>query len=141
MSGPPLEEGEEVVFDHVPSFAAFRKTALVLLGVTLAPTVAMAAVLPDSIWGAVPLFVACVILMQERVWLGKYRAWITNRRIIRQKGEDVPLWDVTNAAPSGNGVRVRTTGSPRGIKLFYPADGPALATAILSAREAALDQG
>ena len=31
MSGPPLEEGEVVLFDHIPSHAAFRRTALVLL--------------------------------------------------------------------------------------------------------------
>ncbi len=137
MSGPPLEDGEAVVFDHIPSHRAFRKTALILLGVTLVPTVVMASVFPDTIWPAVPLFAACVILLQERVWLGRYRAWITDRRIIRQKGHDVALWDVVNAVPAGNGVRVRTTDRAKGIKLFYPPDGPALAKAILSAKDAA----
>ena len=132
MSGPPLEDGEDVVFDHIPSHAAFRRTAILLLGVTLLPTVVMAAVFPDTIWPAVPLFAACVILMQERVWLGRYRAWITNRRIIRQKGEDVPLWDVTAAEPARNSVRVRTTDNARGIKLIYAPDGAALAAAIFN---------
>ena len=139
MSGPPLEDGEVVVFDHIPSHVAFRRTALILLGITLFPTVVMAAVFPDTIWPVVPLFAACVILLQERVWLGRYRAWITNRRIIRQRGEEVMLWDVTEAVPRANGVRVTTSYSARGIKLHYPADGPALADAILSAKEMASD--
>ena len=137
MSGPPLEEGEVVLFDHIPSHAAFRRTALVLLAVTLVPTAVMAVVFPDSIWVAVPMFVTCVLLMQERVWLGRYRAWITDRRIIRQRGEEVRLDEVVNAAKAGNGVRVRTAAGAKGFKLYYPPDGPALAAAIRNAKGAA----
>lgn len=136
QSGPPLEEGEEILFDHIPSHAAFRKVALILLAVTLLPTAAFAIVFPDTIWPAVPLFAACVILMQERVTFGRHRAWVTSRRIVMQKGRELPLTEVTQAAVKGNGVRVGTRTSIKGIKLFYPPDGPALAAAINAARTA-----
>ncbi len=140
MSGgaPPLEEGEAILFDHIPSHAAFRRTALILLGVTLLPTVVFAAVLPGTIWPALPLFVTCVMLLQERVTLGRHRAWITNRRIVLQRGRDIPLWDVTGVgAVSSRGVRVRLSHNARGVRLHYAADPEALARAILDAREAA----
>lgn len=137
MSDPPLQDGERVVFDHIPSHSAFRRTALVLLAATLIPTIVIAAVMPDTIWTGVPLFVTCVLLMQERVWLGRYRAWVTNRRIILQRGEDVALWDVTGAEPATGGVKVATTYNRRGIRLRYPADPQALCQAIVDAREGA----
>lgn len=134
--GPPLEDGEEVVFDHIPSLAAFRKTALILLAATLLPTIVFAVVFPDSFWVAVPLFVSCVILMQERATFGKYRAWITNQRIILQNGRAVMLWDVLAAVKSGNGVRVRHSSNMKGIKLYYPEDPAKLISAITSAQKA-----
>ena len=137
MGGPPLEAGEEVRFDHVPSQSAFRRTALVLLGATLIPTVVIAVLMPDTAWPALPLFVTCVLLMQERVTLGRHRAWVTNRRIIRQGDEDLPLYDVAAAEPerATGAVRLRIAGRRRAVRLAYPADAPALANAILTARK------
>lgn len=134
--GPPLADGEEIVFDHVPSLRSFKRTALLMLGLTLPAVVAMLVVFPDTFWPAVPLFVTCVILMQERVRLGRYRAWVTNRRIILQGDRAVDLTDVTGVRHSGNGVRVGVSGhAGKGVKLFYPADGSALEKAIEAARK------
>ena len=134
--GPDLNEGETLIFDHIPSLRSFKRTALLMLGLTLPAVVAMLIVFPDTFWPAVPLFVTCVILMQERVRLGRYRAWITNQRIILQGDHSVQLADVLAARHSGNGVRVGVAGHlGKGVKLFYPEDGPALVAAIEAARK------
>lgn len=135
---PPLNDGEEVVYDHVPSLRSFKRTAVLMLGLTLPAVVAMLIVFPDTFWPAVPLFITCVILMQERVRLGRHRAWITNQRIILQGDRSVRMADVQAARHSGNGVRVAVAGHMgKGLKLFYPHDGPALAAAIANAKEEA----
>jgi len=134
-SGPPLLEGETVLHDHIPSQRSFKRTALLMLVLTLPAVAAMLVVFPDTFWPAVPLFITCVILMQERVRLGRYRAWITNKRIILQGDRAVALTDVTGVRHSGNGVRIGVRGHMgKGIKLFYPADGAALVTAIETAK-------
>ncbi|MEL6960159.1 MAG: hypothetical protein AAGL89_14530 [Pseudomonadota bacterium] len=133
--GPPLQDGEEVLFDHVPSLRSFKRTALILIGLTIPAVAVMLVVFPDTIWPVVPLFVTCVILMQERVRLGRYRAWITNQRIVMQGDRSIDLADVTGSKHSGNGVRIGVAGHlGKGIKLFYPEDGPALIEAIESAK-------
>lgn len=137
-NAPPLDEGEEILFDHIPSLRSFRRTALLMLAVTLPAVVAFAVVFPDSFWPAVPLFVACVLLMQERVTLGRHRAWVTNRRVILQGDRAVPLAGIRGVAVKGNGVRVAVAGhSGKGIKLYYPQNGQALVAAIEDARKGA----
>jgi len=137
-ASPPLLEGETVIHDHIPSLRAFKRTALLMLALTLPAVVAMLVVFPDTFWPVVPLFVTCVILMQERVRLGRYRAWVTNKRIILQGDRTLDLAEVTGAKHSGNGVRVGVQGHlGKGIKLFYPEDGPALSAVI----ETAMGQG
>lgn len=135
-NAPPLDDGEEVLFDHIPSLRAFKRTALLMLALTLPAVIAFAVVFPDSFWPAVPLFVACVLLMQERVTLGRHRAWVTNQRVIFQGDRAVPLADIRGAAVKGNGVRVAVAKhSGKGIKLYYPANGQALVRAIETARK------
>ncbi|WP_375280016.1 hypothetical protein [Pseudooctadecabacter sp.] len=135
MSGPPLEDGEQVVFDHVPSLRRFKRTALLMIVLTLFPVAAFLIVFPDTFWPAVPLFVTTVLLAQERVRLGRHRAWITNRRIIQQGGHSIALDDVENTRAEGNGVRLQLAGNiGKGPKLFYPEDGAALARAIMTAK-------
>lgn len=134
--GPPLEDGERIVFDHIPSLRSFKRTALLMIVLTLPAVIAMAYVFPDTFWPAVPLFITCFILMQERFRLGRYRAWITNRRVILQGGRSIDLNDIRTAAQRGNGVRLFSEVSSRASKLFYPADGAALVRAIQSAKEA-----
>ncbi|HKL70050.1 hypothetical protein [Salibaculum sp.] len=130
-TGPVLHEGEEVIFDHVPSLRSFQLTALVLLGLTLLPAAGFAAVFPDSFWPAVPFFLTCMILLQERFRLGRHRAWITSRRIVLQEGEEIAMKDVDRAVPRGNGVRVTCRrGARRRLRLSYAPDRPALARAI-----------
>ena len=134
-ASPPLQDGERVIHDHVPSLRSFKRTALLMLGLTLPAVAAMIVVFPDTFWPAVPLFATCVILMQERVRLGRYRAWVTNRRIILQGDRPVELEDVSGVRHSGNGVRVGVEGQiGKGIKLFYPEDGAVLAAAIEDAK-------
>ncbi len=136
-NAPPLDAGEEVIFDHIPSLRSFKRTALLMLAMTLPAVVVFLLVFPDSFWPAVPLFVTCLLLMQERFRLGRYRAWITNQRIIEQGGRSVRLSDVQGTAQQGNGVRVAVRDHPgKGIKLYYPEDGPALVAAITKAKEA-----
>lgn len=132
---PPLRDGEHVVFDHVPSLRSFKRTALLMIVLTLPAVVAMLFVFPDTIWPAVPLFLTCVILMQERVRLGRHRAWITNQRIILQADLSFDMTDVVTARVSGNGVRVNVGSGVKGLKLFYPKDGPALAQIIEDTRK------
>ena len=132
--GPALADGEAVIFDHVPSLRAFQLTALGMLGLTLLPVAAFAAAFPDSFWPAVPVFVTCMILLQERFRLGRHRAWITPRRIILQEGEEVTMTEVDRAEPRGTGVRVSCHGGARrGLRLSYVHDRPALARAINTA--------
>jgi len=111
---------------------------LLMIGLTLPAVVAVLIVFPDTFWPAVPLFITCLILMQERFRLGRYRAWITNQRIIFQGERSVPLEDVQGAAKSGNGVRINIGSSAKSAKLFYPEDGTALLEAILKTKRQAL---
>ncbi len=132
-TGPALQEGEEVIFDHIPSLRSFQLTALVLIGLTLPVAVVFGVVFADTIWPALPVFLTCMILLQERFRLGRYRAWITDRRIILQGGEEVGMAQVNRAEPRGNGVRVARTDGARPVKLHYAADRVALAGAINTA--------
>lgn len=130
-TAPPLNEKEEVIFDHIPSLRAFKRTALFILALQIPVVAVFIYAFPDTFWPAVPVFVACVILMQERVRLGRYRAWITNERIILQDDLSVALADVRGAAHQGNGVRVQVEGhAGKWIKLYYPDDGAKLAEVI-----------
>ena len=133
-AGPPLEEGEHVIHDHIPSVAAFQKNALLLLVLSLGPTFAFAATFKDSVWTMLPIFLTAIVLLQERLTLGRHRAWVTNRRVIFQKGREVPLFDVRVAVPKTTGVKLETS-RPNGptYKLTYPADREALAALVNNA--------
>ncbi len=136
--GPPLQNGEVVVFDHVPSHATFRRAALFLLLISLLPTIIFAVVFPDTLWIILPLFLACILLVQERFKLGRHRAWITNQRIIIQDGTSIDLADVTGVKARSVVVGVRH-GADRAMQpLYYAADGAALADAIETAKGANL---
>lgn len=136
--GPPLQNGEVVVFDHVPSHATFRRAALFLLLISLLPTIIFAVVFPDTLWIILPLFLACIFLVQERFKLGRHRAWITNQRIIIQDGTSIDLADVTDVKARAVVVGVRY-GADRAMQpLYYAADGAALADAIETAKDANL---
>lgn len=138
MSGtPPLNPDEHVVFDHVPSLRVFKRTALLMIALTLPAVIAMLVVFPDTLWPTVPLFVTCLILTQERVRLGRYRAWITNQRILLQGDRTIPLAEVQALAKAGNGVRLNIGNGVKGVKLFYPSDPGALIAAIEQARKGA----
>jgi hypothetical protein len=134
---PPLQDGEEVLFDHIPSLRVFKRTALLLLGLTVPAVIVFLVVLPDTFWPAVPLFVTCLLLMQERFRLGRYRAWITNQRVILQGDRSIALSDIQAVAVLGNGVRIAWPNGGKGTKLMYSADKPALAQAIEAARREA----
>ena len=135
---PPLQNGEVVVFDHVPSHATFRRAALFLLLISLLPTIIFAVVFPDMLWIILPLFLACILLVQERFKLGRHRAWITNQRIIIQDGTSIDLADVTDVKARSVVVGVRH-GADRAMQpLYYAADGAALADAIETAKDANL---
>ncbi len=134
-TAPPLQDGEAVVFDHIPSLRSFKRTALLMIVLTLPAMIAMLIVFPDTVWPVVPLFITCFILMQERFRLGKYRAWITNQRIIWQGGRDIAISDVIAARKSGNGVRIISAKGVKTTKLFYPKNGPVLVDAINAARK------
>ena len=136
--GPPLQNGEVVVFDHVPSHATFRRAALFLLLISLLPTIIFAVVFSDTLWIILPLFLACILLVQERFKLGRHRAWITNQRIIIQDGTSIDLADVTDVKARSVVVGVRH-GADRAMQpLYYAADGAALADAIETAKDANL---
>lgn len=93
-------------------------------------------VFPDTIWPVVPLFVACLTLMQERVRLGRYRAWVTNQRIILQEGRSIPFEQIIDIGHRGNGVRMTIKGHRgKGIKLYYPEDPALLIDTIENARD------
>lgn len=133
-TGPALQEGEEVIFDHIPSLRSFQLTALVLIGLTLPVAVVFGMIFAETVWPALPVFLTCMILLQERFRLGRYRAWITGRRIILQGGEEVAMEHVGRAEPRGTGVRVIRTDGARPVKLHYAADRAALAGAINRAK-------
>lgn len=137
---PPLADGEDVLFDHVPSLKVYKRTALLMIVLTLPVVAVFLYVFPDSLWPVVPLFVTCFLLMQERFSLGRYRAWITNRRIILQGGREIGLGEVTGAEAKGNGVRIGVAGHRgKGVKLFYSEDKAALLATIRDARGALND--
>ena len=133
---PPLLDGESVVFDHVPNMRVFRRAALFLIMISVFPTLAFAIVFDDSFWVIVPMFAACVLLMQERFTLGRHRAWVTTHRIILQNGE-VALADVTSTRAKSVYVKVTHRGNSKSVPLYYPTDGKALVRAISRAQEGA----
>lgn len=139
MTAPPLNDGEHILFNHVPSLRAYKRTALLMIAVTLPAVVAFLFVFPDTFWPAVPLFVTCFLLMQERFTLGRHRAWITNQRIIFQGGRVTPLADVAGATKAGNGVRLMLQNGGKGEKLSYPEDAKALIATLDTARKEQAD--
>ena len=136
-AAPQLQDGEEIVHHHVPDLRAFKRTALLLLAITLVPTAVFLFAFPDSMWVAVPLFVSCLLLMQERFTLGKYSAWVTNQRILLQGDVAIGLGDIVLVDVIGNAVRLRHGGASAKTKLYYPEDRDALAKIILDARQEA----
>ncbi|AGI65966.1 hypothetical protein OAN307_c01990 [Octadecabacter antarcticus 307] len=131
---PPLNDDEVILLDHVPSLRAFRRVALLLIAVTLLPTIAFAVVFPDTYWPIAPLFVTCFLLFQERFTLGRHRAWVTNQRVLVQGGESA-AWDTVSEATMTLGfVKLRRKGAGRTLTLSYAADATALINAINSAR-------
>jgi len=126
---PPLNDDETVLHDHVPSMRKFRKAAMIALLINLVPTVMFAVVWPDTLAGVAPLLITCVLLVQERLTLGRYRAWITSQRVILQGGEEAPLWDVSGVTPRWAGARLDGVN----IRLAYVGDIQALRDAIASA--------
>jgi len=135
---PPLREGEKILRDHIPSLGVFKRSALVLIALTLPAVAVVSVVFPDSYWPAVPLFVTCLLLMQERVTLGKHRAWLTNRRIILQGGDEVPLGDILAAGARRSTVRVTYGGKGIVLKLPYSDNATDFAQAIEAARQGAV---
>lgn len=129
---PPLEEGEEVVFDHIPSQRAFKRAALFLILISILPTIAFAFAFKDSFWVIAPMFITCMLLMQERFTLGRYRAWITNRRVIFQDGRSIARKDIVDAKMKGNAVRLTLRERGKADKLSYP-DSPTALIAVLDA--------
>lgn len=139
-SGPVLQTGEDILHHHVPSLGAFKRTALLLLAVTLVPTVVVVALFPDTFWGAIPMFVTCLILVQERYNLGKYAAWITNQRVVFQGDAAIELSDISEVDTVGNAVRMRPVVGGKNIKIYYPNDRTALVATIEKARTDASKQ-
>lgn len=133
--GPPLHSGEEIVFDHIPSLKAFKRAALFLIFVSLMPTIAFALAMPDSYWVSLPLFLCCLILMQERFRLGRHRAWITNARIILLDGTMIDLDAITSVKVKQVAVRVRYGETDTVQSLHYPENGAVLSDAINDARK------
>ena len=134
-AAPQLADGEEILHHHTPDIGAFKRTALLMLAITLVPTVMFVVFIPDTFWGAVPLFITCLLLMQERFTLGKYAAWITNRRVLMQGDVEHVLSDITSVETIGTAVRLNHTGGR--TKLFYPKDKAALKGIIETAMNAA----
>ena len=127
---PPLNDGETVLYDHVPSLRKFRKAALIAILITLIPSFVFSMVWPDTGAAVVPLLLSCAVLVQERFKLGRYRAWITNQRVILQGGEDAPLWDVSGVTPRLAGVRLDGID----VQLAYVADVQTLREVITTAQ-------
>lgn len=130
--GPHLQQGEAIVHHHKPDMGAFKRAALVSLAITLVPTGVMISAVPDTIWVAVPLFITCLLLMQERFTLGKYAAWVTNRRVILQDGATHRLADIHTVDTIANAVRLRH--NRKRTKLYYPKDKAGLKDIIDTAR-------
>lgn len=120
-----------MLHDHVPSMGEFRKTALISILVTLVSTVVLFLVWPETGAVVVPLLLTCALLVQERLTLGRYRAWITNQRVILQGGQDAPLWDVTSITPRWAGARLDGVD----MRLTYVADIQALRDVIVTAQQ------
>ncbi len=135
--GPALIEGEEIIHHHVPHLGAFKRTALLLLAISLVPTIVIATLIPDTFWAAVPVFVTCLLLMQERYNLGKHAAWVTNQRVILQGDEAIALTDIETLDAIGSAVRMRPTKGPR-IKLSYAKNRDELLQAIQTAKQVAV---
>ena len=133
-NAPPLHSGETILHNHVPSQRVFKRAAVFLIAVSLLPTIAFAFAFDDSFWVIVPLFVTCLLLMQERFTMGRHRAWITNQRIIFQD-RDIALADITATTVKAVYVRVQHSGAGKSAPIYYPADGPAVAQAIDAARK------
>ena len=132
--GPDLAEGETLLHQHTPDLGAFKRTALLLLAITLVPTVVMYVAFPDTFWVAVPLFISCFLLMQERFGLGKHAAWVTDRRIIWQDGRTIDLAEINTVDMIGNAVRIRTKDHGTKHKLYYAKGRRALRDLVNSAR-------
>lgn len=105
-----------------------------MLAITLVPTGVMFFAFPDTLWVAVPLFVTCLLLMQERVTLGKYAAWITNQRVILQSDQSLDLAQIDSVDVIGNAVRIRPVDRGARVKLYYPKDRAELLGVLNSAR-------
>ncbi len=136
-TAPQLAEGEEVVHQHVPNLGAFKRTALLMLAITILPTVLILMLFPDTLWGVAPMFVTCLLLMQERFNLGKYAAWITNQRILMQSDEEIALGDIVKTDTFGNSVRLHHKDSSQKTKLYYAKDRSALLQLIETTRQGA----
>ena len=70
------------------------------------------------------------MLVQERLTHGRYRAWITNQRVILQGGDEAPLWDVEGVTSRWAGVRLDGVN----MRLAYVADQQVLRDVITSAQ-------
>ena len=134
-SAPKLAEGEEVLHQHVPNLRAFKRTALLMLAITMVPTAVILMLFPDTLWGVAPMFITCLVLMQERFNLGKYAAWITNRRILLQGDQEIALGDISKTDTFGNAVRLRHGASGQNTKLYYAKDRGALMQLIETAQQ------
>lgn len=132
-NGPVLLEGEEIIHHHVPHLGAFKRTALLLLAISLVPTLVIATLIPDTFWAAVPVFLTCLLLMQERYNLGKHAAWVTNQRVILQGDDAIALADIETLDTFGNAVRLRRAKGQR-IRLNYAKDRQQLLGAIQTAK-------
>lgn len=133
-NAPPLHDGEVVIYDHIPSMAKFKRTALVLIALTLPAVAVFLVILPDTFWPVVPLFVTCLMLMQERFRLGRHRAWVTNQRIVFQGGQSLDLAHVTSVVSKASGVQVTTGPNTERTKLVYAANAAELVQAIQTAQ-------
>ena len=127
---PPLDEDETILHDHIPSLGKFRKAALIAILITLVPSFVFSMVWPDSLVAVIPLLLTCAVLLQERLTLGKHRAWITDKRVILQGGQDAPLWDVTGVTTKWAGVRLEGVD----VRLAYVADVQTLSDVIATAQ-------
>ncbi len=137
MDGPQLRAGEDVIHHHAPDLGAYKRTALTLLAITLVPTIVVATVIPDTFWVAVPTFVTCLLLMQERYNLGKHAAWVTNQRVVLQGDDAIALADIEMLDLTVNAVRLSPANGGRRIKLCYAKDKQALLQIIQKAKQAA----
>lgn len=129
-AAPPLPEGETLLHTHVPSLGAFQRNALVFLGLSFGATVILAAFDAPDYLVVGPVLLTLLVLLQERLTLRRNGAWITNRRVLFQTGQEVPLAEIGPARPHRTGVRL----GGKGGRLPYAADPGALARIINEAR-------